>query len=422
MKRELALQLLRKILPESTWDEDRFQKIFTELGTLAELKYDRYEMFQPGRLFFENLYAWLLKFEESERSDALEFVRNNLIFISREEFEQLTQIIYHDRIRQSQFDRVSAITGIPRFKVSRLAEHEIMTRVQRTSLFVAMSDGARIDYFRRQNLEVTNEQVLPSYAPSESKINDVLQELEKDRGAGAKFECLYLIDDFSASGRTLLREIVSQDISTSVEIEIPNNLKSRIKLNKTRHEIELTYDESGIADTEREELLRLSDSSDYKESIKALFEKHERRETRLKGSLIRLAEDGLFECLTQDAEVFFCPSLITEYAFERLRFLIPRIPDKRLSKLRILPGSIIQDRVRIGNSDNHGKITALCEKYYSTELEDEHTGSVVFGYDGCGLPIVLHHNTPNNSIYLLWARKWNNPLFARYERHGRKVK
>lgn len=423
MKRELALQLLRKILPESTWDEDRFQKIFTELGTLAELKYDRYEMFQPGRLFFENLYAWLLKFEESERSDALEFVRNNLIFISREEFEQLTQIIYHDRIRQSQFDRVSALTKIPRFKVSLLAENEIMNRVQRTSLFVAMSDGARIDYFRRQNLEVTNEQVLPSYAPSESKINDVLQELEKDRGAGSKFECLYLIDDFSASGRTLLREVVSQGISTSAEIEIPASLKSRIKFNKTKQEIELAYNESGITETEKAELLGLSDSTDYADSLKALFKKHERRETRLKGSLIRMAEDGLFDCLTEDAEIFFCPSLITEYALKRLRSLISRIPDGRLANLRILPGAIIQDKVRIGNgNDAHGKITALCEKYYSAELEDEHTGSVVFGYDGCGLPIVLHHNTPNNSIYLLWARKWNNPLFARYERHGRKAK
>ena len=39
-----------------------------------------------------------------------------------------------------------------------------------------------------------------------------------------------------------------------------------------------------------------------------------------------------------------------------------------------------------------------------------------------GLPLILHHNTPNNSLYFLWARKWGDPLFVRYERHGREVR
>jgi hypothetical protein len=123
MKRELALQLLRHILPESEWDEDRFQQTFSELEILADLKYNRYEMYQPGRLFFENLYAWLSKFEPHDRSSALEFVHQNLIFISREEFQQLAQLLYNDQIRQRQMDQVSDETGILRFRVRQLAEH-----------------------------------------------------------------------------------------------------------------------------------------------------------------------------------------------------------------------------------------------------------------------------------------------------------
>ena len=206
MKRELALQLLREILPDPPWDEDRFQQTFSELEILADLKYNYYEMYQPGRLFFENLYAWLCKFEVDERTDALEFVRNSLIFISRGEFQQLTQLVYNDQIRQRQLDLVSLETGLQRFQVKQLAENETMKRIQRASLYVAMSDGARIDYFRRQNLEINNEQVLPSYDASETKINNVIEALEKERGEGAKFECLFLLDDFSASGKTLLRQ------------------------------------------------------------------------------------------------------------------------------------------------------------------------------------------------------------------------
>jgi len=61
-------------------------------------------------------------------------------------------------------------------------------------------------------------------------------------------------------------------------------------------------------------------------------------------------------------------------------------------------------------------IATLCENHYSEEFEDEHTGSIEFGYDACGLPLVLHHNTPNNSIYLLWSRKMPKPSVRRYER------
>jgi hypothetical protein len=84
-----------------------------------------------------------------------------------------------------------------------------------------------------------------------------------------------------------------------------------------------------------------------------------------------------------------------------------------------LPAAVIDARVEVTCPAK--PIGALCEKYYSEALEDEHTGSVKFGLDNCGLPLVLHHNTPNNSLYLLWARRREGftPLFVRYERHGR---
>jgi hypothetical protein len=68
--------------------------------------------------------------------------------------------------------------------------------------------------------------------------------------------------------------------------------------------------------------------------------------------------------------------------------------------------------------------TKLIEKYYDASVFDVHmkkgkTKDAKFGYADCGLPVVLHHNTPNNSIAILWLYEHCTPrgLFARVQRH-----
>ena len=41
------------------------------------------------------------------------------------------------------------------------------------------------------------------------------------------------------------------------------------------------------------------------------------------------------------------------------------------------------------------------------------------GFAGCSLPVVLFHNTPNNSLYILWGpeRTKFHGLFPRVSRH-----
>jgi hypothetical protein len=63
-------------------------------------------------------------------------------------------------------------------------------------------------------------------------------------------------------------------------------------------------------------------------------------------------------------------------------------------------------------------------KYYDPLLDDRHKGSVPLGFESGELPLILHHNTPNNSVCLLWGdtvgRDQALPLralFPRYERH-----
>jgi hypothetical protein len=64
-------------------------------------------------------------------------------------------------------------------------------------------------------------------------------------------------------------------------------------------------------------------------------------------------------------------------------------------------------------------------------IEEGGTDDASLGFAGCALPLVLEHNTPNNSVALLWAetpgadarggeppRNAMRPLFRRRERHS----
>jgi hypothetical protein len=71
-------------------------------------------------------------------------------------------------------------------------------------------------------------------------------------------------------------------------------------------------------------------------------------------------------------------------------------------------------------------MATLCRAYYDPDTADQHKSDTPIGYDDCALPLVLGHNTPNNSVCLLWAESPEGPnsnqrkaLFPRYERHHR---
>jgi hypothetical protein len=417
MKKELALQLIQSTLPSFT-DESEATLLFQELQFLADYKYNQYEMYHPGRLFLENLYVWLLQFKLEERTDALEFLRKKLIFISRQEFQQLADIVYHDIIKRQQIKVTAGLSGFPLYKVRAIHESNIFKKVARASLYVGMSDGARIDYIRRHNLDINNEQVLPYYAVSGEKIQELKRDLQTSlNDSEALFRCLFLVDDFCGSGRTLAREVVKVNINQPYQHPIiPLFWQSRLRFTPEKNELELLYN-GVLSPQEKEVLLTFGSGSGYHEAINCLIDKCKTRDTTLKGALQK-AFDSLNELLDYNVSVYFCPLLATQHALNRLEPLVSRLSGS-FAKMQILPGAVLNESEEIKSTDS--QIGSLCENYYSIKYEDEHTGCVKFGFDNCGLPLVLHHNTPNNSIFLLWARKRPefNPLFIRYERHGR---
>jgi hypothetical protein len=72
---------------------------------------------------------------------------------------------------------------------------------------------------------------------------------------------------------------------------------------------------------------------------------------------------------------------------------------------------------------------ALCKKYFDAAVLDEHLrkggANPERGFGGVALPLVIHHNTPNNSVCVLWADTTEvagsarrRGLFPRRRRHN----
>lgn len=418
MKQELAVRLLQDTVPGFA-DEARASSVVRQLEFLASYKYNKYEMYHPGRLFLENLAIWLQQFDRDDRDGALDFVLHDLIFISRAEFQQLAAVLHDDVIKVTQLDVTAKITGIPRHKLKAIVETQEFAKVRDACLYIGLSDGARIDYVRRHNLSITNEQVLPYYETSRSKIDRILNDLGKRIGEpGAKFKCLYLMDDFCGSGKTLLREVISVPLANSSgPPSIPDDWSARLSFDDLSEELEWQYD-GPISDPDQDRLRHIGKGKAFEGAVATLVHKAQQRDTTLKGSLLNLSEGDLKDCVDGQTSIYLCPLVATEYAIERLSGLTARLSGP-FAQMEIRAASQLDSSRNINSTET--PVGALCEKLYSDVFADRHTGNVKFGYDGCGLPLVLHHNTPNNSIYLLWARRNPSfsPLFVRYERHGR---
>lgn len=360
MNSDLADQLLRKVMGEAA--DDDFPEQLGILHSLAEYKYNDYQQYAPGRQFIECLALWLDQFVTSEqRRDALQFVRERLVYISDGEMRHLVNLMARDRVPAVLGRRVAQQLSVPHYRIATVRKSMEFRRSLRASLFLGMSDGARIDQFRRSSVGLSNEQFATNYELSDSRTQKMIAELRKDLDdEEATFQHVFLVDDFAGSGRTILRR----------------------------------------------------DEADGPPE----------------GRLVRFVQGSLLSKLKSNEfpKIFLSLYLTTEQALEHLRALIASYPSPPWSSdnvPEVLPVMILNDHTCLchGRGGDGLEVDLLFDdilhQYYDKSVEDEHKGQIVHGYSECGLPLVLSHNTPNNSVYLLWEQKKTEPLFPRFERH-----
>ena len=241
----------------------------------------------------------------------------------------------------------------------------------RKTLFLGLSDGARTDQFRRANpLAVTHEQVFHAYEISELKAESFIKTLHEDLAdipevpaptEKTKFEYVVLLDDFTASGKTYVRE------------QTPGHYIGKIP----RIIAELNSD---------------------------------------KGLGTMITDSGV--------TVLLVIYIVADQAKRHIEAHLNNIPfSKGIIEFKYVHK--LSEGAKL-NSPHDDAILAIQEDYFdSKNADDKHSEeagegrSKRLGFDDCKLPVVLSHNTPNNSIYILWAEDSHKiqGLFPRVSRH-----
>jgi hypothetical protein len=300
-----------------------------------------------------------------------------LIFVSAAEMAHLVRSLYPDVIRPVIRRAAAEAMGVSTHSISRVEDSPEFAQALRRSLFLGLSDGARIDAFRRSSPDLDNEQVHAIYGLAESKLAEMREELAaalaalngtKTDDGDATFRFVFLIDDFAGTGTTMIRR--KKDGSWT----------GRLK--------------------------KISD--ELKQACKA----------------------GVFD--PRHVGVCVCLYMVTQEALDHFELELRAFENDggaAWQRCEILYVQHLRESVAIRRGQDP-QLDDFLDRYYSEVLEDKKSYQVgkkgiKYGYGACGLPLVVHHNTPNNSLYVLWkdgTEAWPlTPLFRRFERHRKAV-
>jgi len=209
MKESLAEQLLGI---ELEWDTPTAKEEIGKLRHLAAVKYDNYQNFTPGKRFMESLVLWLRQFKTvNERRIAYSFILNRIVYISEAQMDHLVDLLYPQVVIPKLLEQAGEKESLPSYQRKKIRTSQTFKTLKRKTLFLAMSDGARMDTFRRKHA-LNNEQVAVSFYLSLEKWESMQKHLEewlvKNKiNSEATFENIFLIDDFSGSGTSIVNKL-----------------------------------------------------------------------------------------------------------------------------------------------------------------------------------------------------------------------
>jgi hypothetical protein len=297
---------------------------------------------------------------------------------------RLVEQLYPRFVRDRLMRTIAEQRGIPTYRVLVDTQASAaIDRLRRQTLFMGLSDGARIDVVRHANVGLlTNEQLVLATQVDKDKWQDLRSTLREElKDDAARFAIIYLLDDFMGTGTSLLR-----------------------------------FDDE--TKKWKGKLIR------FKESLEAAAEE--------------VGEDGFLEPNWQLCIHHYIGTAAARTAIEaraaKARESLAYAgwpPLMHFSFGTVLPDNLPIDKV----PERYASFIQLTQTHYDPIIRTRHTdvGKVThlgLGYGGCALPLVLDHNTPNNSVALLWAETDGGPrdggvtapgmrpLFRRRQRHA----
>ena len=362
MNDSLARELIAKI---TGWTAEQLTNERKDLQLLSEYKYDEYQQFSPGMRFIESLALWLEQFKDSGKLEvAYKFVKNKLVFISTSELNHLIRMAYPDFIKPYLIKQIAPELGIDQYLIKKIIDNEKFKILQRECLFLGLSDGARIDLLRRFS-ELRHEQVYSTYLITKEKADELLSELHNDvekitkKKNDEKYKFVFLIDDFSASGISYLRK---------------EEGKFKGKIKKFYEQLE---------------------NDNGNNFVRNIFDM-----------------DKLKICV------------VLYVATKKAKKRIEQTASQLMKTVGIMTDVIVIQELDDSLSlteDKLGDFIDLMKKKFDDEILTEHYKKGKYdkphlGFDECGLPVVLSHNCPNNSLPIIWHQSTSKKIRALFPR------
>lgn len=371
MKQVLAERLLAKVMD---WTDTEVTQELTPLLLLAEAKYDHYHQFGPGMRFIERLGRWLSQLPKEDRANAFCIVRDHLIFVSNAEMHTIIDMAYPECILPVQRQLAARQSGIAEHKIIQIEQSDAFRSLVAKTLYIGLSDGSQIGVLRRLNPKAINhESTLLTYTLDEEKANEVLRHIPKSpiatslEEADAKFEIAVLVDDFTASGTSFIRK------------EPDGTFKGKLA------KVLRSMQEDGTLS----KLVNLSSVQ-----ILVLFY------VSTKYAITKIREDLKDFCDYENIVINIHVVAVHEIDEEVVGVAASNAAIDDLLARRFVH---ISDRV-MDNSYRKGK----CNMPYR-------------GFNEGDLSLILFHNSPNNSLPILWFESEDHlALFPRTARHGHK--
>lgn len=364
MKHALADELFAAVMrlgPEKT---DELVRRIRPLRHMSDYKFDSYGGYGPGIKFLEMLSIWLDQFDERERDVAIDFIQNELVFLSDREIQHALSLAYPDLVRPDLIRRAAEELGVDPWRISTVLESLEFRVLQRRTMFLGLADGARLDQFRRANRALVHDQFCVTAEPPSRVANGLRTDLQKSLellGSDAErtFCHFVLIDDFTGSGFTALRQAGDGTWS-----------------GKLYH---------------------------------------------VKTALDKLVTDRIAaENYTVDV-VIYTAAAKAEVAL-RDQLAKAGLTNWKLAVVQAIPDSHLVD--------TDSEFADLCRAHHDPVVDDKiktdaASPTAALGFRDSRLPLVLSHNTPNNSVGVLWENTVDDPhstrrfspLFPRHERH-----
>ena len=364
MKSELAESILKVVM--NKWDVNKLTEELKDLQIISEIKYDDYQQYTHGMRYVESLALWLRQFDDfKDRELAYKLVKTKLLYVSEEEMRQLVEFAFQIAMKKYLLEKTKEFCIDN--SILDIKERECVYKcLMRMTLFLGLSDGAHTDFFRRQNPELSNEQVFVHYDFSKSKSIDMLEELKEDNLIKKfnnkrciltpEFSTYFLIDDFSASGKSYIRYDGKEWRG-----KIPKFFKQLSEIEYKKENIEIHL-------------------------------------------ILYLATKKSIEYIQKEAQAYFENNNV-KITIDAIQIVEHLDLDNEIDIENLLIKNYEKYKKEINYNDKHFKKGGGKKPYR--------------GFADCSLFLVIYHNTPNNSLPILWYScvALTDALFPRVSRH-----